>query len=362
VRLPRRDPHSLAGPYALDALDAAERDRFERHLRRCAACDEEVRRMKQAATALAMAAAAEPPAGLKERVLAAVAVTPQLPPLPTPEPRAAGVPPRLSRLYPRLVTAVAVVAIAAAAVLGGLLAATQSQLNSARAHEQQVTAVLAAPDARIAKAPVTGGGTATVVVSRTEDTIVFTSSGLPALPSDKVYQLWLLGAAGSARSAGLLPEASNGRTAPVLASGLQTGDKVGMTIEPSGGTSTPTTTPILVMPLPEGEPGHPAAVDDYRSGRRARGAPDGIGARGQAGVDGRVAAARPGVAPADQRVCAAGRRVARRADLDLPAVQLRGRVQDQGAHLAAQVEDHAAGACRARRPGMMSCHGVLNPL
>ncbi|WP_367185138.1 zf-HC2 domain-containing protein, partial [Trebonia sp.] len=27
--------HSPAGPYALDALDGAERDRFERHLRRC---------------------------------------------------------------------------------------------------------------------------------------------------------------------------------------------------------------------------------------------------------------------------------------------------------------------------------------
>ena len=81
MRLPRRDLHSLAGPYALDALDAGERDRFERHLERCPRCQEEVRRMSQTATALAMAAAAEPPAGVKERVLAAVAVTPQLPPV-----------------------------------------------------------------------------------------------------------------------------------------------------------------------------------------------------------------------------------------------------------------------------------------
>ncbi len=252
MRLPRRDPHSLAGPYALDALDAGERDRFERHLRRCSACDDEVRRMKQAATALAMAAAAEPPAGLRERVLAAVAVTPQLPP-PAAEParRRARLgwasPP--SGLYPRLVTAVAAVAVIAAAVLGGLLAATRGQLDSVQARNQEIAAVLAAPDARAVSAPAVGGGSATVVVSRSEDKIVFTSSGLRVLPAAKVYELWLIGA-GGARPAGLLPEPSDGTTAPVLASGLAAGDKVGVTVEPSGGTSRPTTTPILLMPLP----------------------------------------------------------------------------------------------------------------
>ena len=55
----RRDLHSLAGPYALDALDAGERDRFERHMARCPRCQGEVRRMSQTATALAMAAAAD---------------------------------------------------------------------------------------------------------------------------------------------------------------------------------------------------------------------------------------------------------------------------------------------------------------
>jgi anti-sigma-K factor RskA len=251
VRL-RRDLHSLAGPYALDALDAGERDRFERHLERCPDCQREVRGMAAAATALAMAAAADPPAGLKERVLAAVAVTPQLPPVTARERRepGPGAAPRSSRLYPRLVTAVAAVAVVVAAVLGGLLAATQHQLDSVQARNQQIAAVLAAPDARIVTSPVTGGGRATVVVSHTEDTIVFTSSGLPALPPAKVYELWLLGP-GSARPAGLLPEPNAGRTAPVLASGLEAGDKVGMTVEPSGGTSSPTTTPILVMPLPE---------------------------------------------------------------------------------------------------------------
>jgi anti-sigma-K factor RskA len=248
----RRDLHSLAGAYALDALDGAELKRFERHLRHCEACDSEVRRLAQTATALAMATAAEPPAGLRERVLAAVAVTSQLPPVTAPDPRRLNprAAPWSSRWYPRLATAVAVVAVAVAAVLGGLQVATQHQLDSVQAHSQQITAVLTAPDARIASAPTTNGATATVVVSRAERKIIFVSSGLPELPAAKAYELWLLGPAG-ARPAGLLPPPSGGKTAPVLASGLETGDKVGVTVEPSGGTSAPTTTPILVMTLPD---------------------------------------------------------------------------------------------------------------
>ena len=84
MRLFARRVHELSGAYALDALDDAERERFERHLRRCPACADDVRQMTSTATAMAMAMAAEPPPGLKERVLAAAAATPQLPPL---EPR-----------------------------------------------------------------------------------------------------------------------------------------------------------------------------------------------------------------------------------------------------------------------------------
>src|SRR5215471_12173544 len=76
----RRELHALAGAYALDALDGAERERFERHLRRCPACEREVAGFAATAAALAAATAAEPPLGLKERVLTATAVTRQAPP------------------------------------------------------------------------------------------------------------------------------------------------------------------------------------------------------------------------------------------------------------------------------------------
>jgi anti-sigma-K factor RskA len=251
VRLFSRRVHELSGAYALDALDDAERKRFERHLARCSSCAEDVRRMTSTATALALAVAAEPPSGLKQRVLAAAGATPQLPPLPsTATPRRHGRPVTRSAWFPRLALGVAAVGVAAAVVLAVVTVSTQDRLSTVQAQNQALAAVLAAPDAQIATATSSTGGSATVVLSYAQQKMIFTSSGFPRLPNSKVYELWLL-STGSARSAGLLPEPTDGRTAPVLAAGLTSADKVGVTVEPAGGTSSPTTTPILVMTLPD---------------------------------------------------------------------------------------------------------------
>ena len=50
-----------------------------------------------------------------------------------------------------------------------------------------------------------------------------------------------------ARSAGLL--SGTGRACPVLASGVEPGDRIGITVEPAGGTSSPTTTPVIAVPV-----------------------------------------------------------------------------------------------------------------
>ena len=252
MRLFSRRVHELSGAYALDALDDAERQRFERHLRRCPACDEDVRRMTSTATALAMAVSAEPPPGLKQRVLAAAAATPQLPPLPSAAAakRRRGRHVTRSAWFPRLALGVAAVGVAAAVVLAVVTVSTQDRLNTVQAQNQAIAAVLAAPDAQIATGTSSTGGTATVVLSYAQQKMIFTSSGLPRLPNAKVYELWLL-STGSAVPAGLLPQPSDGKSAPVLASGLTSADKVGVTVEPAGGTGSPTTTPILVMTLPD---------------------------------------------------------------------------------------------------------------
>lgn len=239
------DLHLLTGAYALDALDGDECAVFERHLRRCAACQEEVRGLRETAARLAMATAIVPPPRMREHVLAAAAQTRQLPPAGRAHPVFGGsqATPR-RRTMPRPVAMTA--AAAAAAVIVVLLilqVTTWHQLHAAQSQGRAVAAVLSAPDARIQAGGTSVGGTVTAVISASHHEAVITTSGMPALSGDRVYQLWVITSTG-ARSAGLLPAA----TAPVLASGLSTGDRLGITIEPAGGTTRPTTTPIILIP------------------------------------------------------------------------------------------------------------------
>lgn len=246
MRLLRHDLHTLTGAYALNAVDGTERDRFEHHLRRCKPCGNEVRGLAETATALAMAVAMAPPPQLKEQVLTAAAATRQMPPAADHHRLR---PARPSSWIPRLATAVAAVSLAVAVALGVVQASTRHELDSARAQNRAIAAIITAPDARIVTQATTRGGTATVVVSRARQKMIFISAGLPPLPATEVYELWLIGPP-RVRPAGLLPPPSAGKTAPLLASGLVAGDKVGVTVEPAGGTSMPTTTPILLISLP----------------------------------------------------------------------------------------------------------------
>jgi len=245
VKLQRHDLHTLTGVYAIDALDGADLEEFERHLSRCQPCATEVRGLRETAGRLGLAAALEPPDALWERVLAAASRTRQLPPLDTERPR----PGRRRGWLPAAAAAAAALATAAAIALGITQAATQHDLDNAQARDRAIAAVLAAPDARVHSMPSRNGGTVTAVVSIRQRQAVITATGMQPLPASKVYQLWVIGASG-AQSAGLLPATQAGRTGPVLASGIRPGDAIGVTVEPAGGTSRPTTTPLVIMPLP----------------------------------------------------------------------------------------------------------------
>ena len=249
MRLLRQDLHALAAVYALDGLEpGAELDRFDRHLNRCPSCVAELRGFREVATALAIAAATEPPPELRGRVMAAIVRTRQLPPEPGTEARA-----RPSRPWapwvPWLSCAVAAAGVVIAVIFGIAAAHTHTELNQARAQNQQIADVLTAPDAKLLTSRTTAGGAATVVLAPSRRQLVVTTAGLPPLPSGKVYQLWLIGPV-KIVSAGLLPAAQGGKTSPVLASGIMAGDKLGLTVEPAPGTAQPTTTPILALPLP----------------------------------------------------------------------------------------------------------------
>jgi anti-sigma-K factor RskA len=246
MRLVRPDLHLLAGAYAVDAIDdESERARFEHHLRRCQQCTDEVRGMAATTTRLGFAASAPPPPQLRDHVLAAVSRTRQLPPVVDHNGLPSEPPP--SRM-PRLAWAAMAASLAVIVVLTTVLLRTQGELDSTKAREARVNAVLAAPDARVITRATSAGGTATAVYSLARHALVVASAKLPPPPNGKVYELWLLGPP-RVRAAGLLPAARHGHTAPVLVAGLASGDQLGLTIEPAGGSSRPTTAPIVVLPL-----------------------------------------------------------------------------------------------------------------
>jgi anti-sigma-K factor RskA len=250
VNAQRHEVHLLTGSYALDALTETERAAVDKHLARCPSCAEEVRGLRETAARLAKAAASPPPPQLRARVLAAAPRARQLPP---PGRNLLGVAGQRNGRRRRPVsraglTAVIVTLAAAVAFLLVAQLNTSSQLHQEQAGNRAITAVLAAPDARVESVAGTAGGTVTAVMSLGQHEAVVTAD-LPALPGTRVYQLWVMTAAGSARSAGLVASTRSGAPPPLLADGLLPGDRLGITVEPAGGTVQPTTTPVAVMPV-----------------------------------------------------------------------------------------------------------------
>ena len=239
MRLARDEMHVLTGSYALDALGRQESEAFERHLPHCGSCEAEVRGLRETAARLALARAHRPPARLERRVLAASYLTRQLPPPPRRPARGRLRGRPRGRLWvPRPALALAAVGVAATLALGVTRLTTGHQPASSA-----VGQVVGAPDARIQTMRTSADGVVTLIDSPSRRDAVLTAARLPSLPGRRVYQVWVIGPAG-ARSAGFLSG-----TALVL-TGVRAGERVGVTVEPAGGTSQPTTTPIVLMPVP----------------------------------------------------------------------------------------------------------------
>lgn len=284
--------HALTGAYVCDALDDAERAAFELHLAECEACAQEVAELSETTAVLAMAVAQVPPERLYAAVSAQIEVTRQLAPLvvspdvptvaaTTPEgtgdgdddgaPQAQGdnaapattlpanvVPITEAPSRRRLgrVSRATVAGWTAAAVLAGVATglgvqdlSQRHQVSQAASHAQQLAALLAAPDVRAGAGQVTGGGSVTFVESRKLGQVAVTLADMPALPEGKAYQLWMIGP-GGARSGGVVPTSETNSATPILADGLGDAATLGVTVEPAKGTAQPTTTPILLLPMP----------------------------------------------------------------------------------------------------------------
>ncbi|MEV0637112.1 anti-sigma factor [Streptomyces sp. NPDC050619] len=264
--LRREDLHSLAAPYALDALEPAERVRFERHLKDCEVCAAEVRALSEDAAKLAWSTAAPAPPALRDRVLAAVRTTPQEPAPQAPAPRGparARTPqlpphvwgtqpppgrshaPRSRPLFVPFATATAAAALVVASLFAVQAGQTQDKLDAQRAQAREIAHVLAAPDARATTGQDAQGRSIGVIASASEGSAVVTLSGYDGLPSDRVRQLWLMRPDAQPRSLGLFDDDT-----PLVTSGLdKAATSLAVTVEPDGGSPQPTTQPVVQLAL-----------------------------------------------------------------------------------------------------------------
>ncbi len=236
-------PHDLAAVYALDALDAAEREVFDGHLAECSDCRAEVEAIRESLVGLAPAAI--PPPALREAVLAAVAADPKRPAVaPLSRHSGAEIRSRSERRRRRRFLA----GLAAAAVVAGVVLTWRPWSPSTpptAPTPNAVTQVLAAPDAQRYPGPTSGPVTASVVRSPSEGRAVLVPDRLPEPGAGKTYQMWYVPPQGNPVSAGLLAG-----TAPTLLEGSgQDAAAVALSVEPTGGSPQPTTTPVLVIPL-----------------------------------------------------------------------------------------------------------------
>lgn len=264
----------LAEVYALNAVDDAERAAIEQFLASAPAADRDAfnDRVRQARETLATSFTAEeePPPGLLDRIMASLPApaaqpSPAATPLPGTGPQTTPVMPhpvressgmagadelgvarkrREERRRPQGmrnwlvgVAAAAVIALGGVGV-GAYVANQNDPLNQ----------VMQASDVRQATVDVNGGGTATVSISPSKDAAVVKMNGVPAPPAGKVYQMWLIPKDGSAPvSQGLMD--AEALSKPAVVKGIGSAAALGITVEPEGGSATPTLPTVAAAPL-----------------------------------------------------------------------------------------------------------------
>ncbi|MBE7324645.1 anti-sigma factor [Nocardioides sp. Y6] len=233
------DFHLLTGVYALDAVDDAEREHFERHLADCEECAEEVDSLREAAALLTELTAVTAPPALTDDVRSAVAQVRPLPPVVR------------RRVLPR--QRAGLLAAAAAVVVAGAGVAVWSSLGDgpdSTTHTPTVAErVLAADDAQREVVDLGEAGRATVVRSVSQDRAVLLTEDMVAPPRGKVYQVWFATPQDDMVPAGVMARTPDQTL--VLDGSARDATGVGITVEPIGGSKAPTSDPIVLFDLAE---------------------------------------------------------------------------------------------------------------
>lgn len=234
---PTDNIHTLAGAYALDALDDLERVRFEAHLESCGACADEVTSFR--ATTAMLGAAEEVPvsAEFRSSVLEDVQHVRQVGPVTA----------KVTGMTPRLVSVAAAVLAVAVVALSVVTAGLRNRVEELEPYEE-IAAILQSDDA-ITLAEQVGEARLQVVASPGSGAGAVLASGMSEAPNGHAYQLWLITEDEQALPAGFLRVGEDGQGEQIMRGEMDGVVAVGITVEPEGGSEQPTTDPIAVLPL-----------------------------------------------------------------------------------------------------------------
>ena len=226
---------ALATPYALHALTESERADIERQVAAAppevaAAFAAEVRAVHETMAVVSAATAVEPPAPLRDRLLATVTDDP------------------VRQLSSRKVMRWRTTILAAAAVLAiglGVLGVGLAIRPPAPSTAEQV---FAAPDVRSVSGAIPSGGTATLVFSHEKDAGVLVMNNVPPPQPGTVYQMWLVGE-GSPKSAGTMDAKAVAPSTTAVLPDLGSSKALAFTVEPGSGSDQPTGAVFAELPL-----------------------------------------------------------------------------------------------------------------
>ncbi len=239
---------NLSGAYSLNALSAAEREAHEAALRGSDEARNEATELQDTAVLLGLAVApVTPSADLRARLLAQVAVTPQLRAMENRADAVAGPAETKARLrWSRPATAIVSAAAAVALIVGGIAVGTTTLRPEPSYQASQMAAITAADDVQELDTTLAGGEKITLRWSPELASSVIIVDGMAPAPDDRVYQLWYIGESGP-RAAGFLPVTEGVEAWQVLEGDMHTGDQIGVTVEPAGGSKKPSTDPVMVI-------------------------------------------------------------------------------------------------------------------
>ena len=237
--------------YALGALQGEERAALEKHLEGCLACRTEMQRLQGDMALLALSASGPaPPQRARQRLMKAIAREPR-----RQSARAVGSWPFGVRLvFAAILIAALILSWRRADRLQQQIADLERQAQQQQAAIQsakEVLATLTAPDAlriTLVAAPAKPQPQGKAIYVQNRGSLIFLASNLAPLPPQKAYELWLIPVSGAPLPACVFkPDARGSATVvnPPLPVGVEA-KTFAITIEPEGGSSTPTMPIVMV--------------------------------------------------------------------------------------------------------------------